>query len=102
MRRDGFISLDADEKEGTLLTRPFTAPEGRLFVNIDATEGELRAEILNKDGSVVAEAIPMKGDLPRGKLKWQKGSTTEFEGMEIRLRFTLSNASFYSYWFAGD
>ncbi len=102
LRRDGFISLDAHEEEGTLLTQPFTAPEGRMFVNIDATEGELRAEILDTDGTVLAEAIPMIGDLTQGEVQWEKGSTTDIKDTVIRIRFTLSNAAFYSYWFAGE
>jgi hypothetical protein len=101
LRRDGFISLDATEKEGTLLTQPFTAPEGRLFVNTDATEGKLRAEVLDENGKPIAKGIPVKGDRPRGKVQWETDSATDFKGKTIRIRFTLRNAAFYSYWFEG-
>ena len=45
LRRDGFASLDADEKGGTLTTRPLRFRGRHLFVNIDAPKGELRIEI---------------------------------------------------------
>ena len=36
LRRDGFMSLDAGDEEGTLTTRPFSLPGEKLFVNVDA------------------------------------------------------------------
>ena len=55
LRRDGFISLDAGEKKGTIVTKPFKVPSNRLFVNVDAFKGELRAEVLGKAGNVLAQ-----------------------------------------------
>ena len=36
LRRDGFISLDAAEKEGTLLTKSFKVNGKELFLNLNA------------------------------------------------------------------
>jgi len=99
LRRDGFISLDAGEKEGTILTKPFTMPGGKLFVNVDVPIGELRAEILDKNGNVLAASVPMKGDLFRGELQWQDSNIDDFKGKLVSIRFILHNAEFYSYWF---
>ncbi len=99
LRRDGFISMDAGQVEGTLLTQPFTVSGKKLFVNLDAPQGELRAEILEKDGKVLAISAPVKGDQPRGKVRWPKGNIAAFNGDEVSIRFTLHNAKFYSYWF---
>ena len=33
-----------------------------------------------------------------GKIDWSKGNFAELKDKMIRLRFTLRNASFYSYW----
>lgn len=41
LRRDGFVSLDAADKEGRLVTLPFALPAGKLYANLDAQEGEL-------------------------------------------------------------
>jgi len=98
LRRDGFISLDAGETEGTVLTKAFTLPGGKLFVNVDAFKGELRVEIVAENGKVLAVSKPMKGDLPRGETKWRKGDLGRLKGQTVSLRFTLRNASLYSYW----
>ena len=33
LRRDGFVSLDAGENEGSVLSQPFTLSGGRLYAN---------------------------------------------------------------------
>ncbi len=45
LRRDGFISMRADDEPGVLLTRVVEVTGSRLHVNVDAEDGELRAEI---------------------------------------------------------
>jgi hypothetical protein len=98
LRRDGFISLDAGEPEGTLLTEPFTLPGEKLFVNVEALQGELRAEILDPAGEVLAASAPLTGDLLRGEVSWPQGNFAELKGQTVRLRFRLRQARFYSYW----
>jgi hypothetical protein len=98
LRRDGFISLDAGEAEGTVLTKPFTPPGGSLFVNVDAPRGSLRVEALDAGGQVVAVSAHLAGDLPREKVKWEDGSIEALEGQQVALKFSLRDASLYSYW----
>ena len=74
-------------------------PSNRLFVNVDALKGELRAEVLGKAGNMLAASAPMKGDLARGEVEWRKGNIADLKGKAVTLRFKLRNASFYSYWF---
>ena len=99
LRRDGFISLDAGKTEGTVLTQQFTLSGDKLFVNVDAFKGKLRVEVVDKNGAVLAASVPIKGDLPRGEVEWQKGDIAALRGNAVSLRFTLRNAQFYSYWF---
>ncbi|MCC6486543.1 MAG: hypothetical protein IT364_03520 [Candidatus Hydrogenedentes bacterium] len=99
LRRDGFISLDAGDTEGTLLTQPFTMPGGELYMNADAFTGAIRAEVLDEAGTVLAASIPMQGDLLNGQAKWENAGIAELKGQTVRLRFTLKNTAFYSYWF---
>ena len=54
LRRDGFASMDAGEEAGTLTTRPLTFRGKYLFVNADAPQGELRAEVLDETGRPIA------------------------------------------------
>ena len=47
---------------------------------------------------VLAASGPIKGDLPRAEVKWRKGNIADLKGKAVSLRFTLQNASLYSYW----
>lgn len=98
LRRDGFISLDAGEHEGTVLTKPFELPGGKLLVNVDARRGELRVEVFGGDGNVVARSEPLTGDLLREPVKWAEGEIAVLKGQTVSLRFTLRNGQLYSYW----
>lgn len=99
LRRDGFLSLDASNKPGTMTTQPFPWTGSRLFANVQTKEhGELYAEVLDQTGTVVATSLPLTSDLPRGELRWTQGSLAPRNEQIVRLRFTLRNASFYSYW----
>ena len=100
LRRDGFISLDADEPEGVVVTRSFRLPAGKLLVNVACGKsGELRAEVRGSDDKVLARSGPVTGDQVRGQLDWQEGDLAALTGQSVQLRFSLRNASFYSYWF---
>jgi hypothetical protein len=98
LRRDGFISLDAGGEEGTVLTQPFRLTGSMLCVNVDAPDGELRAEVLEEEGKVLAASSRLKGDQPRREVHWQQGHIAGLKGQVVRLRFILHNACFYAYW----
>ena len=98
LRRDGFVSLDAGESEGSILTEPFVLTGTKLFANVDALKGELRAEVLDRDAKVLATSDPVNGDLPRSEVAWKQGDVAALSGQIIALRFWLRNASLYSYW----
>ena len=98
LRRDGFISLDATDTEGIVQTKPFTVPSGKLHINVDAPKGKLRVEVLNGAGQVVAQSELLGGDLLSEPVKWAEGDIAKMKDKNVSLRFTLSNAEFYSYW----
>lgn len=98
LRRDGFVSLDATDVEGTVRTKTFVPPGDQLYVNADVTDGEMFLELLRGE-EVVATSEPLTGDLLRAQVKWNDGDLTSFDGQTVNLRFTLSNGSLYSYWF---
>ena len=99
LRRDGFVSLDAGNQEGVLITSPFTLDGAELWVNVDARTGELRADLLDADGVPLATSASIGGDRPRARLEWTSGHPAGLRGRDLRLRFTLRGAKFYSYWF---
>jgi len=99
LRRDGFISLDAGDKQGTLLTKPLLTDGGRLFLNVDAPKGKIRVDVLGPDGKTVAASEPMAGDETRLEVKWPGQGPAVFDNRPVSLRFTLQHATFYAFWF---
>ena len=97
LRRDGFISLDAGEETGTLMTEPFLVTDEHLYVNVDATDGVMYVQVLDEDGQVVAISDLMAGDLPFADVPWVQGSLAELLGEVVSLRFRLRDGSLYSY-----
>ena len=97
LRRDGFMSLDAGAG-GSVLTREFTVPGPELFVNLDATDGQLVVEVID-ESAVVARSGPLSGDQTNAAVAWQDGNIADHEGAAVRLRFALHDASLYSFWF---
>ena len=100
LRRDGFVSLDAAENEGSILTQPFTLSASKLYVNVDARQGELLVEMCNQLGETLAKSDVIRGDLPQTEIRWQQGKFVDLKEQRMSLRFTLRNASLYSYWLA--
>jgi len=104
LRRDGFASMDAAGKGGTLTTRPLTFKGKYLFVNIDCPEGELKAEVLDRDGKVIepftmANCKPLSCDKTLAAVTWQDGAElSALSGKAVRFRFHLTNGSLYAFW----
>jgi hypothetical protein len=116
LRRDGFASmgspaspsgvtrLEPSPGPGTLITRPVTFSGRYLFVNIDAPDGELRVEVLDRDGRVVpayaaARAIPVRGDSTRARVTWSgAGDLAAIAGEPVRFRFQLTRGRLYAFW----
>lgn len=108
MRRDGFASMDTDEKGGALETRPVRFGGKYLFVNVDAPEGELRAEVLDREGKVIApftsaNCRPVSIDSTATDVSWKGGQDLgALAGKTVRFRFQLKNGSLYSFWVSPD
>ena len=98
LRRDGFISLDAGDQEGHVVTKPFEMSGGKLTVNANAHEGELRVEVLDSQNVVVAISENLGEDSTGKELQWKQGELAGLKGQMVALRFTLRNAQVYSYW----
>jgi len=90
LRVDGFVSMDAGEETGTLVTTPFW-PKGKyLYINADASDGEIRVEVLQDYYYVelrkmernpdqvkglfrVENCIPFTGNETAHRVEWKKG-----------------------------
>lgn len=97
LRRDGFVSLNADAKEGCVMTKPFTLPGGELHLNVDATDGEVFVELTYENNTIRSQLIT--GDNPSVAVKWRESNLTDISGQTVRLCLRARNARLYSYWF---
>ena len=77
LRRDGFISLDAGEQQGTLLTKSFKVNGKELFLNLNAGEGGLSVEVLSVDGTSLAASTDIHGNHTAVQTQWQEGKMAE-------------------------
>ena len=108
LRRDGFASMDAGEKTETLTTRLVTFEGKHLFVNVDCPKGELKAEVLDKDGKVIApfdlkNCEPVSYDKTLVQVNWkQNKDIAVLAGKPVRFRFHLRNGSLYAFWVSPD
>ncbi|MES2307219.1 MAG: glycosyl hydrolase family 32 [Verrucomicrobiota bacterium] len=108
LRRDGFASMNAKEKEGTLTTRPVTFKGKYLFANVNTPQGELRAEVLDENNKVIApfsmeNSVPSTTDKTRLKLGWKGGEDLgSLAGRKVKFRFQLKNGELYSFWVSPD
>ncbi len=105
LRRDGFVSLDAGEKPGTIVTRPLTFDGRALFVNADAGEGGYVKAAVRRRGDKdlppygLGTCRPVTGDQMAACVTWDgKDAIERPSGESLRLVFELKNARLYSFW----
>ncbi len=104
LRRDGFASMDAGDREGALTTRPVRFTGQHLFVNVDSAAGELRVEVLDQAGKVIApfsrrNCIPVRANRTLEAVRWRKGGDlSSLAGQPVKFRFYLKNARLYAFW----
>ena len=101
LRRDGFVSLDAEDEPGILVTKPFALPGTELWVNLDAPDGSLTVEALDAEQNLLAASTPVSGDQPRLLMHWRSGGLADIRGRTVKLRFKLRQARLCSFWFEG-
>lgn len=109
LRRDGFTSMDADAGGGTLVTRSVKFSGSHLFVNVAAPRGELRAEVLDEQGAVIApftaaNCKPItRADSTKLGLTWNgTADLSALAGRVVKLRFTLTDGALYAFWIGPD
>jgi hypothetical protein len=108
LRRDGFASMDAGHAAGTLTTRPIRFGGSRLFVNVDAPRGELRAEVLDEAGDPIApftlkDCRPVQVDSTLQEVNWAGAEDlAALRGKVVRFRFALRQGSLYAFWVSRD
>jgi hypothetical protein len=108
LRRDGFVSMDAEGETGMLTSRPLVFSGRQLFVNVDAPDGILRAEVRDLYGKLIkpftlANSVPFTGNSTIVQLGWNGvEDLSSIAGKPVRLHFELTRGSLYSFWVSRD
>jgi len=119
-RLDGFVSLDAGDETGTIITRPFVFKGNKLTLNVDASKGSVKVAILNLPGRELTGYNTGLTDSPKRDVRCYSiehcdSITTDsvrqvvtwkddfdlgsLEGHVVRLRFEMQNAKLYAFEF---
>jgi hypothetical protein len=101
LRRDGFISLDAGEQGGRLVTDAFTIGGGELHLNVNARNGRVNVAVLSEEGEIqsgFAESRSLSGDHVDCQVGWENSRLATLAGRRIRLAIDGHQAQFYSWW----
>ncbi len=101
LRRDGFVSLDAAETEGYMLTKPLTLDGKDLYLNVDSGQGYVVIAVTDDIGTPLENYTSgrITGDELETAVNFSR-PLDAIKGREVRLQFQLKDASLYSYWFA--
>ena len=108
LRRDGFCSMDTDSSGGVLTTRSVRFTGRRLFVNLDAPQGDLRVEIIDEKGVTIPpfskiQSVPVSGNQTLAAVNWKGVSDlSKLEERPVRFRFYLRKGRLYSFWVSPD
>ena len=102
LRLDGFICLEAKDKPGTVVTKPFKLEGKTLQVNVDARAGRIQVEILDDNGAPIPgfsgkDATDYQAvDELRFKPAWKDHQDlSALAGKVVKIRLRLRNARLY-------
>ncbi len=103
-RLDGFVSLDAGEEKGTILTRPLTFSGGQLELNVKA-KGVVRVALLDEQhnplpGYRLEDCEPIRNDSVRYIVTWKgRSDLSAHAGKTVRVQFELHDAKLFAFQF---
>ncbi|NQT16731.1 MAG: hypothetical protein HQ582_28500 [Planctomycetes bacterium] len=93
---------DGYESGGVICTRRILWPGGRLVVNADAREGEVRVRVSDEKRKVLpgfdyGDCTPLGGDGVAQEVSWQNATIESLAGKTVRLEIFLKNADVYTF-----
>jgi hypothetical protein len=100
-RLDGFVSLDAGDEKGEVITKPLVFEGDQLQLNI-AASGAARVALLDQtgkpfEGFSLDDCVPIRADDVRKTVSWKNGAEVgELAGKPVRVNFELRDAKLYA------
>lgn len=107
LRRDGFVSMHAGNKEGSFIGDKISVEGNYFFVNADVNGkgAQLKVELLDADGNPIPgftkrDCIVMCGvNKTKIQVAWKgKKDLSELKGRTIRAKFYLTRGDLYAFW----
>ncbi len=99
-RLDGFVSWDAGERVGTLVTRPFVCRGAGLELNADAGRGSVQVQVTDISGRILATSRRIAEDGVALRVDWEDDADLgALIGRPIRLRMSMRNCKLYAFEF---
>lgn len=103
LRLDGFVSVAAPYKGGSMTTKPFIFSGENLLLNFSTSAaGSIRVEIQDVNGKPIPdysaeEARELIGNTIEHPASWKKGAdVSSLAGRPVRLHFIMKDADLYS------
>ena len=103
LRLDGFVSVDAADETGSLVTKPFRCEGGPLTINASARDGMVGVAVLDGSGTQYQgysrqECALFDGDSINHRVTWRDQlSFEDLKGKNVRLKFYLRSAMLYAF-----
>ena len=107
LRKEGFISMRGPANGGVIVTRKIRWPGGKLLVNADARNGELKVRVTDEKRQVMqgldyVDCVLLNGDKVRHRVSWKNETIESLKGKVIRLEFFLKNSDLYTFLATGS
>lgn len=109
LRIDGFVSINAPQAGGELVTKPLRFEGNRLVLNFSTSAaGSIRAEIQDQSGQAIEgfaldDCPEIFGDALEREVQWNGGPDVgRLAGQPVRLRFVLKDADLYALQFRAE
>jgi len=111
IRKDGFVSVRAEDELGELVTKPLIFAGDKLTINYNAQltkEGSVRVEILDEtqrpiSGFTVNDCDPLSKDEIDATVTWRgRADIGSLAGQTIHLRLVLKHADVFSFQFTDN
>ncbi len=106
LRRDGFVSADAEPEPGWFVTPPLFFAGEQLALNVDTGGGgHLRVEIQDAQGTPVpgyalADCDPVNGNRVDYGVSWRgKSDVAALAGKPVRLKLLMRSAKLFAFQF---
>ena len=99
-RRHGYVSLNAGPEGGHLQTKPLRFMSPKLFINADASRGQLQVALLEADGTAIPgrgfdESEVMHKDSTKWQVRWNDVSDIP-QNRPVRVSIRLANTRLFS------